>query len=109
MDASILNALAEPSRLLIVELLRGAELTIGEIAEKLGLRQPQASKHVKVLNDAGIVDVRKDANRRICTLRPEPFMAMDVWLESYREVWEQRYDNLDDYLQKLQSADKNKL
>lgn len=105
MDANVMSALAEPNRLQIVELLCESPLTVGEIAERLQLRQPQASKHLRVLNEAGIVEVRAVANRRICSLRPDPFMELDTWLESYRRLWKERYDRLDHYLQELQSKE----
>ncbi|MFB9760451.1 MULTISPECIES: ArsR/SmtB family transcription factor [Bacillaceae] len=98
-----LNALAEPNRLNIVELLRNGPLTVGEIAEQLSLLQPQTSKHLRVLSEAGFVEVQAIANRRIYKLRSEPFQALDTWLETYRSVWEERLDNLENYLQKLQS------
>lgn len=100
-----LGALAEPNRRRIVELLRDGPLTVGEIADRLGLRQPQTSKHLKVLSETGIVEARADANRRIYRLRAEPFEALDVWLRSFERVMRERYDNLDDYLRELQSAD----
>jgi len=68
-----LSALSEPNRLRIVELLREGPLSVGEIADRLGLNHPQASKHLRVLSDAGIVEVHAIANRRIYKLRPEPF------------------------------------
>jgi len=98
-----LNALAEPNRLNIVELLRDGPLTVGEIAEQLSLLQPQTSKHLRVLSEAGFVEVQAIANRRIYKLRSEPFQALDTWLKTYRSVWEERLDNLENYLQKLQS------
>lgn len=100
-----LNALAEPNRLQIVELLRDGPLTVGEIAEQLGLNQPQASKHLRVLNNAGLVEVQAMANRRIYKLRAEPFKELDAWLESYRKIWNERFDRLDDYLQVLQGKE----
>lgn len=100
-----LSALAEPNRMRIVELLRDGPLTVGEIADQTGLRQPQASKHLKVLSDKGIVDVQADANRRIYQLRPEPFRALDVWLHSFSRIMQERFNNLDDYLRELQSQD----
>lgn len=105
MDTTTLNALAEPNRLQIVELLREGPLSVGEIAVRLDLRQPQASKHLKVLNEAALVEVRADANRRIYRLRPEPFMEMDTWLESFRSMWEDRFDRLSDYLYQLKKSD----
>lgn len=98
-----LSALAEPNRIRIVELLREGPLTVGEIAERLGLRQPQTSKHLKVLSDNGIVIVTVDGNRRIYTLRPEPFEALDAWLQSFKSVTEERFDNLEEYLKEVQS------
>lgn len=97
-----LNALAEPNRLHIVELLRNGPLTVGEIADRLGLHQPQASKHLRVLSESGIVEVHPDANRRYYKLRPQPFKELDEWLESYRRMWEERFDRLDEYLRELQ-------
>jgi DNA-binding transcriptional ArsR family regulator len=108
MDINVMSALAEPTRMQIVELLRECPLTVGEIAERLQLRQPQASKHLRVLSEAGIVEAEVDANRRIYRLRPDPFRELDKWLASYRVIWEQRFDRLDDYLQKLQGKDTKK-
>lgn len=100
-----LNALAEPNRLHIVELLRDGPLTVGEIAERLGHLQPQTSKHLRVLNESGIVEVQAMANRRIYKLRQQPFQNLNDWLESFHHVWQERYDRLDDYLRELQDKD----
>ncbi|MEK5254353.1 metalloregulator ArsR/SmtB family transcription factor [Paenibacillus sp. FSL F4-0125] len=108
MNTNVMSALAEPNRMQIVDLLRDNPLTVGEIADSLQLRQPQASKHLRVLSEAGLIEVQAVANRRICKLRPDPFMELDTWLESYRHMWEERYDRLDDYLQKLQSKELDK-
>lgn len=107
MDISIFAALAEPNRFHIVELLREGPLTVGEIAVQTGLRQPQASKHLRVLSEAGLVEALAEANKRFYKLRPEPFQEMEVWLESCRRVWEERFDRLDDYLKELQSKESN--
>ncbi|XID91939.1 ArsR/SmtB family transcription factor [Paenibacillaceae bacterium WGS1546] len=101
MDTAVLSALAEPNRLHIVELLRDGPLTVGGITDRLQLRQPQVSKHLRVLHEAGIVDMYADANRRIYQLRPEPFQELDEWLDSYRRLWNARFDQLDDYLQEM--------
>lgn len=106
MDIATLSALAEPNRMNIVQLLRDGPMAVGEIADRLGLRQPQASKHLKVLSESGIVEMRVDANRRIYRLRPEPFLAMDDWVQSFRRIMEDRLDNLDNYLRDLQDKDK---
>jgi len=107
MNTTTLTALAEPNRLHIIELLRdGGPLTIGEIANHLELNQPQTSKHIRVLSGAGLVEVEPVANRRIIKLRPEPFQQLDSWLETFRSMWKDRLDRLDDYLRELQAQDK---
>lgn len=105
MDITTFSALAEPTRLRIVELLMEGPLTVGEIADRLELRQPQASKHLRVLLDAGLVEVQAAANRRNYKLRLEPFQALDAWLESYRGVWDERLDALENYLRKLRTKE----
>ena len=102
MNVQTFSALAEPNRLAIVELLLEEPLPVGKIAEKLKLNQPQTSKHLRVLSDAGLVDVQPIANRRIYKLRPEPLQELDRWLGSYRRMWEARMDRLDDYLNVIQ-------
>src|ERR1700726_3057510 len=101
------TALTEPNRFHIVELLRDGPLTVGEIAERLGLQQPQVSKHLKVLSEAEIVEVQPQANRRIYKLRREPFQELEAWLQSFRRLWEERFDRLDDYLLELQATEQN--
>ncbi len=103
MDITTFSALAEPNRLRIVELLLDGPLTVGDIANRLQLRQPQASKHLRVLLEAGLVEVQAVANRRNYKLRLEQFQALDAWLNTYRSVLNERFDNLENYLQKLQS------
>ncbi|MCZ8515207.1 metalloregulator ArsR/SmtB family transcription factor [Paenibacillus filicis] len=107
MDITTFSALAEPSRIRIVELLIDGPLTVGDIAEQLQLRQPQASKHLRVLLEAGLVEVQAIANRRSYKLRLEPFQALDAWLETYRGVWDERLDVLGNYLQKLRTRENN--
>ncbi|EGG35728.1 ArsR/SmtB family transcription factor [Paenibacillus sp. HGF5] len=102
MKQTTLHALAEPNRLQMVELLREGPLTVNQIAERLQIRQPQTSKHLKILHEAGLVKVQAEANRRIYKLRPEPLQEMDEWLDSFRSIWEKRLDQLEDYLEKIQ-------
>src|SRR5438046_7714964 len=95
---STLSALAEPNRLQIVELLRRKPRAVGEIVAQLGLRQPQVSKHLRVLSDAGLVDVRPVAQQRIYELRAEPFNELDTWLETFRRSMSDRMDRLEDLI-----------
>lgn len=107
MNTMTFSALAETNRLDIVELLRNGPLSVGDITDRLGLGQPQASKHLRVLSDAGLVEVNPIANRRIYKLRPQSLLEMDEWLESFRHVWDERFNRLDDYLRELQAKEKN--
>jgi DNA-binding transcriptional ArsR family regulator len=100
------SALAEPNRFRIVELLRDNPLTVGEIAERLGLGQPQVSKHLRVLSEVGIVEVQPSGNRRIYRLRPEPFRQLNAWLDAFLRTSDERFDYLDDYLHELQNQAK---
>lgn len=97
-----LNALAEPNRLHIMEFLQDGPHSVGEIVDQLGLHQPQVSKHLRVLVEAGLLEVEREAQRRIYKIRPQPFQELDTWLESFRHIMEDRFDRLDEYLQELQ-------
>jgi DNA-binding transcriptional ArsR family regulator len=83
----LFEIVAEPNRRRVLDLLRERERTVGELVDALGMSQPAVSKHLRVLRDAGLVEVRVDAQRRIYTLRAEPLAEMDAWLEPYRKFW----------------------
>src|SRR6202790_1930954 len=100
------RALAEPNRLQIVELLLGGPRPVGDMVDQLGLRQPQVSKHLRVLSNAGLVNVRVDAQRRIYALRPAPLQALEVWLERYRRIWEGNFKRLDALLDGMKATEK---
>jgi DNA-binding transcriptional ArsR family regulator len=102
------SALAEPHRLQIIQLLRRKPLAVGEIVDRLGLRQPQVSKHLRVLSDAGLVEVRPVAQQRIYALRPEPLKELDVWLEQFRRAWDDRFARLDDVIRGRETAGENR-
>ena len=78
---------AEPTRRHVLDLLREQELTVGELVDALDMSQPAVSKHLRVLRDAGLVEARVDAQRRIYSLRPEPLAELDAWLAPYRKFW----------------------
>ena len=100
------KALAEPNRFEIVELLRRGPHPVGAITGRLGLSQPQVSKHLRVLSEAGLVGVRVDAQRRIYALRPEPLKELQEWTERYRRVWEKNFERLDALLEEMKSKEK---
>jgi DNA-binding transcriptional ArsR family regulator len=94
----IFEILVEPNRRRILDLLRGGHRPVGEIVSALGLSQPAVSKHLRVLKQAGLVDVYPDAQRRVYQLRPEPLGQLDAWLAPYRELWSRRLDALERHL-----------
>ncbi|WP_370331575.1 ArsR/SmtB family transcription factor [Mycolicibacterium hippocampi] len=101
MQAAVFEALAEPSRLRIVELLRAEPQSVGDIAETLGIRQPQVSKHLRVLNESGIVAGEALARRRVYHLEIAPFEEIGRWVESFERLWETRFDSLGRYLDSI--------
>jgi DNA-binding transcriptional ArsR family regulator len=92
------EVLAEPTRRRILDLLRAGPLPVGELTRLLGLTQPGTSKQLRVLREAGLVRVRRDAQRRWYELRPEPLAEVDRWLEPYRRMWADRLDALERHL-----------
>src|SRR5258708_25687521 len=101
-----LRALAEPSRFHIVEFLRHGPRPVGHLVRRLRLRQPQVSKHLRVLSAAGLVDVRVDAQRRIYALRPKPLQELEVWLDRDRRLWEGDLQRLDAHLDAREDGEK---
>jgi DNA-binding transcriptional ArsR family regulator len=92
------QVLGEPSRQAILDLLRDGERPVGELVEHLQLSQPAVSKHLRVLKEAGMVEARADAQRRLYSIRPEPLAELDDWLATYRRLWTTRLDRLEDHL-----------
>ena len=101
---STFTVLAEPNRRAILSLLLSSERSVGEIERELGLSQPSVSKHLKVLRDAGFVEPRIDAQRRLYRLRPEPIMEIDAWLAPFRRFWSRHLDALEKHLDKMDSV-----
>ena len=94
------SALADPHRRAALELLLERPRPVGELAERLGLSQPGTSKHLRVLREAGLVQVRQDAQRRVYALDPGPLSELDVWLAPYRRLWNESLDALGAHLEK---------
>ena len=90
----VLQALADESRRTMLETLAGGPATAGELAALLPIARPGASRHLRVLREAGLVQARQEAQRRVYSLRPEPLAEVDEWLSRYRALWEQRLDAL---------------
>ena len=95
-----LQVIAEPKRQAILDLLRDGELPVGDLVEHLGMSQPLVSKHLRVLRNAGLVEVRADAQRRLYRLTPEPLAELDEWLAPYRALWTASLDRLEQHLER---------
>ncbi|MBZ0289437.1 MAG: metalloregulator ArsR/SmtB family transcription factor [Anaerolineae bacterium] len=102
---TIYEALAEPTRRHILDLLRERPRLVGEMVTLLGISQPLLSKHLRVLRDVGLVSVRQDAQRHWYELRTEPLAEVDEWLAPYRNLWEERYNRLENLLDELQNKE----
>ncbi len=103
-EMAVLEVIAEPTRRRILDAVRDGERSVGELVEQVGMHQPGVSRHLKVLRDAGLVEVRRDAQRRMYRLRPEPLMELDAWLEPYRAEWTARLDSLERHLRRTTTA-----
>lgn len=95
---STFSIIAEPSRRAILSLLATSERSVSEIEDQLRMSQPSVSKHLRVLREAGFVEARADAQRRVYRIRPEPFMEVDAWLDPFRRYWSAQVDSLERHL-----------
>lgn len=93
-----IEVIAEPSRRRILDALSSGEQPVQVLVERLAMSQPAVSKQLRVLRDAGLVQVRAEGQRRIYRVRPEPLMELDQWLEPYRQMWRESLDRLADHL-----------
>jgi DNA-binding transcriptional ArsR family regulator len=100
------QALADDARRQIVEALRRGEQPVNDIVAALDIHQSGVSRHLHILRDAGFVQVRSDGKRRLYSLRPERFLELEAWLDSYRELWEARLDRFGEALEKRQGANR---
>lgn len=98
---SAFSIIAEPSRRAILTLLASSEQSVGDLEEKLKLPQPSVSKHLRVLREAGFVQSRVDAQRRLYRIRPEPLMEIDAWLAPFRQLWSAHLDALERHLDRI--------
>ena len=102
---TIFAALADPTRRAIVARLAEGEASVAELVEPFAMSQPAISKHLKVLERAGLISRGRDAQRRPCKLEAQPLAEANQWLERYREVWEQNFARLDLLLEELKAED----
>ena len=98
---SAFDILAEPNRRAILSLLASSERSVGELEQRLRMSQPSVSKHLRVLREAGFVESRIDAQRRVYRIRPEPLMEVDAWLAPFRRFWSAHVDVLERHLDRM--------
>jgi DNA-binding transcriptional ArsR family regulator len=101
------NALAEPRRRQIVDLLAGGERAVGDLVDALGLGQPQVSKHLRVLREVGLVEVREQGRQRLYRLNPLALKPIHDWVKGYERLWSERFELLDDVLEDLKKEDRD--
>lgn len=102
---TIFDVITDPTRRQILDLLRQRPHSVGELVDALGISQPGVSKQLRLLREAGLVQVQKDAQTRWYHLNPEPLKELDTWLEAYRNLWSDRYSQLDEYLKTFQNKE----
>ena len=99
---------AEPNRRALLSLLASSERSVGELESQLGMSQTSVSKHLRVLRDAGFVEARVDAQRRVYRLRPEPLREVDAWLEPFRRFWSAHVDALERHLDGMERKERQR-
>jgi DNA-binding transcriptional ArsR family regulator len=109
MHPIVFQTLADPTRLRIVEALSGGEHAVNDLVHAVDIDQSGVSRHLRILGEAGFVTMRPDGPRRLYSLRPEPFQAIDHWVESYRKLWAGRLDRFDAALKQRRAARKRQV
>ena len=103
--ADVFNAVAEPRRRAILDVLVGGEQPVNDLVQALGLAQPQVSKHLRVLREVGVVDVRDQGRQRMYRLNPNALKPIHDWVSTYERAWSERFDALDDVLEDLKQKE----
>ena len=106
MRRDVFQAIADPTRREIISLVAHRSLNLNSVAENFGISRPAISKHIKILTECGLIEIRQEGRERFCEARLEKLNEVSHWVEQYKQFWEQRFDALDEYLQKLQSKEK---
>ena len=103
MRRDVFQAIADPVRRDIIQLIAEEALTVNEIAERFAISRPAVSKHLKILNECGLLDFEQKGRERYCTIQPQNLLPAFLWIEQYKNLWEGRIDSFEDYLMQLQS------
>ena len=107
MRRDVFQAIADPVRRDIIELLSGNTLTVNEVAENFEISRPAISKHIRILNECGLIEISQKGRERYCRIEPQNLVPAFLWIEKYRKLWEERIDSFENYLEELQSKTKN--
>jgi DNA-binding transcriptional ArsR family regulator len=105
--ADAFNAVAEPRRRQILDVLAGGERPVNDLVAQLGLAQPQVSKHLRVLREVGVVDVREDGRRRLYRVNGHALRPIHEWVKGYERLWSERFERLDDVLEELKKEEED--
>jgi DNA-binding transcriptional ArsR family regulator len=108
MQLDVFETLADPTRRRIVHALRNGERSVNELVEQAGIHQSGVSRHLGILQESGFVSMRPDAQRRLYSLRPEPFLELEAWLANYRRLWESRLDRFGMALERRRGGPKGR-
>jgi len=108
MRRDVFQAIADPIRRDIIELLANETLTVNAIAEKFDISRPAISKHLKILNECGIIQFDQKGRERLCLIQAKNLLPAFMWMEQYKNLWEDRLDNFESYLKSIQSKQTNK-
>ena len=104
--SDVFNAIAEPQRRAILSLLAQGERSVNDIVEAIGLKQPQVSKHLRVLKEVGLVSVRSEGQQHFYQIKADSLKSVHDWVTSFEQLWNERFDRLAEYLQELQAKEK---
>jgi len=104
MRRDVFQAIADPNRRAILSLLAAQRLTLNGVAEKFRISRPAISRHIKILKECGLVAIHQQGRERYCEARLDKLQEVSDWVETSRQLWEQRLDRLDEYLKEIQNA-----
>lgn len=107
MRRDVFQAIADPTRRSILGLLAMQTLTLNAIAENYDISRPAVSKHIKLLTECGLIEIKQEGRERYCTAKLEPLSEVDAWIAQYKQTWEKQLDALEQYIHKIQKEKKN--
>ena len=106
MRRDVFQAIADPVRRDIIELISNETLTVNAVAEKFEISRPAISKHIRILNECGIIEIIQKGRERYCQIQPRNLIPAFLWIDQYRNLWEEKLDSFEDYLNKLQTKNR---